>query len=499
MMHHLLPIVIGSLLILAGCSGTSQSIGDSGIPDPPPIDREFRAAWIASVSNIDWPSRPGLPVEEQKAELLAMLDRLVDLNMNAAILQVRPATDALYASDIEPWSEYLTGTMGVAPEPYYDPLEYAIEEAHARGLQLHAWFNPFRARHSSAFSEISDDHISRTQPALVREYGTHLWLDPGLPEARQYSLDVILDVVRRYDIDGVHIDDYFYPYKERDAEGELIDFPDSLSYSQAQAEGETRTRDDWRRHNVDRFVEAMYAAVKAEKPHVLVGISPFGIWRPGHPEQIEGFDAYQEIYADARLWLREGWLDYFSPQLYWPVQQTAQSYPVLLDWWIGENVHDRHLWPGNFTSRVESGASVDWPIDELLRQIEITRQQEGAGGNIHFSMRAFMQPRGGLSDSLRSRPYAAPGLVPSSPWLGDAPAQPSPSVERSGEDVRIRLAGPEPRPFLWAVQTFDGTRWHLDLVPGSEADIVAAPGAHRLVVHAVGRTSQLSAPAVLTL
>lgn len=498
-MKHLLPLLLLALVV-AACSGPGRSLDDDAtIPAPPPVEQEFRGAWIATVANIDWPSRRGLSVDDQKEELRQMLDRLVELNMNAAIFQVRPATDALYASELEPWSEYLMGEMGRAPEPFYDPLEFAVEEAHARGLELHAWFNPFRSRHSSARSPISDDHISRTQPELVREYGTHLWLDPGLPEARQYSLDVITDVVRRYDIDGVHIDDYFYPYKERDSTGAIIDFPDSLSYARARAEGETRSREDWRRHNVDRFVEAMYAAVKDEKPHVKVGISPFGIWRPGHPEQIEGFDAYEEIYADALLWLREGWLDYFSPQLYWPIEQRAQSYPVLLEWWVEQNVHDRHIWPGNFTSRVESGASVNWPISELLDQIEVTRRQDGADGNIHFSMRAFMQPRGGLSDSLLAGPYANPAVIPPSPWLGGTPARPSLTVESSNGARRALLHADGEQPFGWMVQTYDGSAWHVEILPSTATEIQIADTAARIEVRAINRTNQLSAPAVADL
>lgn len=497
-MRSLLSVLFLSLL-LAACSGTSRSL-DGEIPPPPPVQNEFRAAWIASVANIDWPSRPGLSVDQQQEELRAMLDRLVDLNMNAAIFQVRPATDAFYQSDLEPWSEYLTGQMGRAPEPFYDPLEFAIEEAHARGIELHAWINPFRARHSSARSEISEDHVSVRRPEIVVEYGTHLWLDPGLPEARQHSLDVVLDMVRRYDLDGVHIDDYFYPYRERDADGELIEFPDSASYARAVREGETRNIDDWRRHNVDRFVESMYRAVKEEKPQVKVGISPFGIWRPGFPEEVTGFDAYQEIYADARLWLNEGWVDYFSPQLYWPIDREGQRYPVLLEWWVGENTHNRHMWPGNFTSRVESGSGQNnWSISELRRQIELTRAQEGAGGNIHFSMRAFMQPRGGLADTLMTGVYAQPAVIPPSPWLGDAPARPSLTVERSGDEGRVILRSEGDRPFTWLVQTYDGNVWHTDILPGAATSIEVGPRAQRVEVRAINRTNQLSAPAVADL
>ncbi|MBW3630866.1 MAG: family 10 glycosylhydrolase, partial [Gemmatimonadetes bacterium] len=259
-----------------------------GVPlaGPPPVQREFRGVWVASVSNIDWPSRPGLAVQEQKSELLAILDRAADLRLNAVILQVRPAADALYASDHEPWSEYLTGEMGRAPEPFYDPLQFAVDEAHRRGLELHAWFNPFRARHPSARSQIHGSHLSRVRPEIVRSYGTHLWMDPGEPDVREHSIRVVLDVVRRYDIDGVHIDDYFYPYKERDAAGAPIDFPDSASYARYRAGGGVLARNDWRRHNVDTFVERLDREIKREKRWVSFGVSPIGTWRPGNPPQI---------------------------------------------------------------------------------------------------------------------------------------------------------------------------------------------------------------------
>jgi uncharacterized lipoprotein YddW (UPF0748 family) len=201
---------------------------------------------VASVANIDWPSKKNLSVPEQKSELLAILDRARELRLNAVMFQVRPACDALYASRIEPWSEYLTGTMGRAPEPFYDPLTFAIEEAHKRGLELHAWFNPYRARHFSAESPAPASHITKNRPQLVRAYGKYLWLDPGEKEVQDYSLSVVMDVVRRYDVDGIHFDDYFYPYKEKGPSGDDLDFPDGASWERFGAGGKL-SRDDWRR------------------------------------------------------------------------------------------------------------------------------------------------------------------------------------------------------------------------------------------------------------
>ena len=317
---------------------------------PPELPREFRGAWVATVANIDWPSKPGLPVDEQQQEMIKLLDLARDLHLNAIILQVRPAADALYGSNLEPWSQYLTGIMGQAPEPLYDPLQFAVEQAHQRGLELHAWFNPYRARHASAHGEVANNHISRTHPEIVRQYGGYLWLDPGEPSATEHTRQVVLDVVRRYDIDGVHFDDYFYPYPVTDEGGQEVPFPDDASWERRK--DRELSRDDWRRDNVSRFIQSLYADIKSAKPWVKFGISPFGIWRPGQPPSITGFDAYAKLYADAKLWQEQGWLDYLTPQLYWKIDSAGQSYPVLLEWWYEHNARDRHLWPGNFTSRL---------------------------------------------------------------------------------------------------------------------------------------------------
>jgi uncharacterized lipoprotein YddW (UPF0748 family) len=313
------PVIHPALLLLLCAGFLSAASQYVPLADVPPLPaREFRGAWVATVNNIDWPSKPGLPTAQQKQELLAILNRCQQLKLNVVIFQVRPACDALYKSKIEPWSEYLTGQQGKAPEPSWDPLEFVIAEAHARGMELHAWFNPFRARHLTAFSPLSKDHISQTKPAWVKTYGKHLWLDPALPEVHDYSARVILDVVKRYDIDGVHIDDYFYPYREKDAAGKEIPFPDWASWANYQRAGGKLSRDDWRRDNVNRFVARMYRDVKATKPWVQVGISPFGIYRPGNPPQIKGFDQYESIFADPKQWLVSGNLDYILPPKAFP-------------------------------------------------------------------------------------------------------------------------------------------------------------------------------------
>jgi uncharacterized lipoprotein YddW (UPF0748 family) len=459
--------------------------------DPPTLRREFRGVWVATVSNIDWPSKKGLSSAEQQKELLAIVGKARDLKLNAIVLQVRPMCDALYASKLEPWSEYLTGTLG--SDPGYDPLEYAVKAAHARGLELHAWFNPYRAHHPSATSPIPDGHIVKNRPDLAPKYGKHYWLNPTNSEVADHTIAVVLDVVRRYDIDGIHMDDYFYPYAEKGAGDKPIPFPDDDTWSAYQKSGGKLSRSDWRRDAVNRFIERLYREVKKEKKWVKVGISPFGIWRPGHPPGIEGFDQYEGLFADAKKWLNEGWVDYFTPQLYWPIKQEKQSYPKLLEWWAGENTKKRHLWPGNIPSRV-TGKEKGWSASEIGDQILATRAQAGATGNIHFSMKPLMNNAGGVSEAL-AKVYDEVALVPASPWLGDKPPSP-PNVEwlKEGAVARITAGGP----LRWHVvrQRVDG-KWLIRILP-AEGKAIVVEADHKtdaFVVTSIDRVGNESARA----
>ncbi|HEX6069448.1 MAG TPA: family 10 glycosylhydrolase [Longimicrobiaceae bacterium] len=462
---------------------------EAALPSPPPaLPREFRAVWVATVGNMDWPSRRGLPAEQQRAELLRILDDAAALGLNAVIFQVRPAADALYASPHEPWSEYLSGTMGAPPQPEYDPLEFAIREAHLRGLELHAWFNPYRARHPSGRSPASADHLSRRRPDLVERYGSHMWMDPGNSEVQDETVKVVLDVVQRYDIDGVHIDDYFYPYQERTAAGRVIPFPDDDSYARYRASGGRLARDDWRRDNVNTLIARLYREIKETKRWVKFGISPFGIWRPGYPASVTGLDAYATLYADARKWLADGWVDYFTPQLYWRIDAPEQSYPGLLDWWVEQNTFDRHVWPGNFIDRVAD--SRRWPAHEIVAQIEATRANPGAGGNVLFSMKTLLRNPDALWEKLRGGPYADAALVPASPWLGETrPAAPAVQARWTNDEaveVRIVPRGEEPVRW-WALQTLENGRWRLRVISG-EMESVLLPTADWVAVRGIGRT-----------
>jgi len=484
----------------------------AGTEAPPAPRRELRAAWVATVGNIDWPSRPDLDTWSQQEELLAILNKAVQLRLNAIVFQIRTGTDALYDSRFEPWSEYLTGRQGRAPEPAWDPLAFAVAEAHKRGIELHAWFNPYRARYAKPLGEAARTHVSRTAPSLVRQYGSYLWMDPGDPEVRRRTIQVVVDVVKRYDIDGVHIDDYFYPYRENDSSGRSIDFPDDATYARYRTGGGTLSRDDWRRRNVDLLVESLDRAVHVAKPWVRFGVSPIGIWRPGNPPSVTpGFDAYQEIFADTRKWLRNGWVDYWVPQLYWSID-SPQSYPVLLDWWAAQNLKHRNLWIGNGLHRVADAAQqplgargANWRAEEIVQQVSLTRSSVatgangGATGNVFFSMKALMHDVDSIDAKLAPL-YAEPALVPASSWLdGAPPPRPTATLVTSaatGERyVRLTPAQGE-KPWLWLVRTLQGDQWTTEILPNEVRSHRLVGEVDRVVVNAVDRVGNLSAPAI---
>ena len=454
-------------LMLAGCASVPP-------PEPPitPVKetaapREFRAAWVASVANINWPSRPGLPTSQQKREAVYLLDLLEKHNFNAVVMQVRPQCDALYRSDLEPWSYYLTGVQGQAPEPYYDPLEFWIEEAHKRGLEFHAWLNPYRAHHVSG-GDVTKTSIVRKRPDLaLRLKSGYWWLDPANPGTQDHSISVVMDIVRRYDVDGIHMDDYFYPYPSYN---DNEDFPDDASWSMYVKGGGELSRNDWRRHNVNIFIQRLYDEIKREKMHVKFGLSPFGIWRPNYPESIRGFDQYDKLYADARLWLNKGWIDYWTPQLYWPINQIPQSYPVLLGWWIGENEMDRHVWPGINVGRWDGEKG----IDETINQIMVTRgMRPDAPGTVHWSI-APMVKSTKLRTAISDGPYKNKALVPASPWLDSSPpAAPKVSYDQKDQDVMIEWSHPDKRDVRqWVVYYKYEDAWQYKIVPGVRSSVI---------------------------
>jgi len=462
------PALAAAPQALTGCAAHDRPVPPTSAPAeaPPAAPREFRGVWVATVANIDWPSRRGLSAEMQRAEIRQVLDTAVELQLNAVVLQVRTSADALYASALEPWSEYLTGVQGQFPG--YDPLAVWLEQAHARGLELHAWINPYRARQSGGKSAPAAQHVSRSRPDWVRSYGDQLWIDPGMPEAADHTLAVCRDLLSRYAVDGLHIDDYFYPYPVQDGAKQELDFPDEPSWQRYLGQGGRLSRADWRRQNVDQLVERLHALVREVRPTARLGISPFGLPRPDlRPAGIEGFSQYDKLYADVERWLANGWLDYLAPQLYWPRAQKPQAFEPLLRAWQSLNVKQRHVWPGLFTSKAVTEAA-GWTPEEIPAQVEICRAAPACEGHLHFSMVPLSQNRRGLRQLLRQGVYAQAALPPVTPWLDAPPCGPVSLVRGPGESLRLTTQGGAPaRLFaLWRRAAHrPEAPWQFEVVP----------------------------------
>jgi len=403
-----------------------------------PPKREFRGAWIATVVNLDWPSSStwGKHPDVQRLELTNILNGLKSAGINAVVFQIRPECDALYFSLIEPWSYWLTGMQGAGPSAPFDPLLFAILEAHQRGMELHAWFNPYRAERQVGSYSLSPDHITVKRPDLTKDYpiysGTYpnrrltgylRILNPGLEQARNHIISVVMDVVRRYDIDGVHFDDYFYPYPTSDSLNQPVAFPDSDTYFQNNPE--SLTLGDWRRKNVDVLIHMLSDSIKSVKPRVKFGISPFGIWKSGNPQGIVGTSAYDAIYCDAVKWLNERWIDYIAPQLYWPFG-GGQDYAKLMPWWAGQAASTgRHLYTGQASYRI-TDPQHNWGPSEVPNQIRLNRASSpGAQGSIFFraNMGVTDNPKG-FADSLKNDLYQYPALRPIMAWKETTPPNP---------------------------------------------------------------------------
>jgi uncharacterized lipoprotein YddW (UPF0748 family) len=440
-------IFISLILFFAFASARAETL--------PTVTREFRAVWIATVENIDFPSRKNLSVEEQKAEILKDLELAVSLKMNAVIFQIRPMCDAVYESKIEPWSEFLTGSMGKSQA--FDPLRFITEEAHKRGILVHAWFNPYRAYHPAA-KTVSPNHISKRRPDLVRKYGNYLWLDPTEPEVQKYSLSVILDVVKRYDIDGVHFDDYFYPYPISE-NGARIDFPDDKNWQKYQNAGGKLMRDDWRRKNVNDFIESVGREIKKIKSEIMYGISPFGVAE----------ENYKNLYADAEKWLREGTVDYFVPQIYWKIDRPNREFPILLKFWESVNVKKRHVWAGLGTYKIPSKTE-NFSAQEIINQITLTREIQPTAGNIQFSFKSLRSDFDSIQNALREKSYQSNAIIPPSPWIKTArPLAPKVKITRAAQFVRAAWTEQGKKKAFWfIVYVKDKTGWSYSILPSAQ-------------------------------
>jgi uncharacterized lipoprotein YddW (UPF0748 family) len=428
---------------------------------------EFRAVWIATVANIDWPSRPGLSPEAQRAEFRRILDHHQLLGINALIVQVRPCADAFFPSGLEPWSEWLSGAGGLGPEPYYDPLAFMIEEAHERAMEFHAWLNPYRAvmdaekfyrqpghprletlrsLPDSLRLAVDPAHPVYRHPEWYVQYGDRLYFDPGLPEVMGHISRVTADLVRRYDLDAIHMDDYFYPYKLRGQE-----FPDTLSFRRYGGSFYPGARDDWRRSNVDAIVRILGDSIRSIKPWVKFGISPFGVWRnasadPRGSQTTAGTSNYDDLYADILLWLEQGWIDYVVPQLYWPFGHPAADYGTLARWWNDQHA-GRHVYTGQGVYRVDGQSeTAAWrDPEEIIRQIDLNRSLPHLKGSAWFSSRSLEANKLGVRDRLVASKYRYPALVPPMPWIDSIAPAPAESlgVRVLGEGLLLEWPGSE--------------------------------------------------------
>ena len=456
-----------------------------------PAKHEFRGAWIASVVNLDWPSCQSCSSASQQAELVSILDGLEAAGVNAVVFQVRTESDALYNSPFEPWSYWLTGSQGTAPDPYYDPLAFAVDEAHTRGMELHAWINPYRADRGDSYSKAAS-HVTNTNPEWLLSFSTGIRiLDPGLPEVRDRVASIVGDIARRYDIDGLHYDDYFYPYPGTGFSG--ISNEDDATY--ALHNRGIVDRGDWRRDNVNLLVAQIQDTLQAVRPDVVHGVSPFGIWKSGTPSGISGLDAYSVIYADAVAWLDAQDVDYISPQLYWSSQRVVggsfnrQRFTTLAAWWEGQR-NERHLYPGLAAYRA---GNTGYEAGEIPTQIRYTQGQAGIDGTVLFRAQDGLLRSGlGLADSLRADLYRHPALPPVMPWKSqDAPGTPTglTAAERD-ESTTVDIS--------WAAPTggdAEARFYAVYRVPSAEAgDLATALTRAENLVAVTGRTEATDTP-----
>lgn len=373
---------------------------------------EFRGVWVATVVNIDWPSKRGLSNEDQKREFIELLDMHQKNGMNAIIMQVRPAGDALYPSTLEPWSEYLMGKQGLPPSPFYDPLSFMIAETHKRGMEFHAWINPYRAVFSTKNSSIAPNHLTKTHPDWFIDYDNKKIFNPGLPEVWQHTNRVVRDLVTRYDIDAIHLDDYFYPYKVPGKE-----FQDDATFKKY---SRGLNKEDWRRSNCDTIIKQLSATIHSIKPGVQFGISPFGVWRNKSKDPIgsntkAGVSNYDDLYADILSWLNKGWIDYVIPQLYWEHGHALADYDELVNWWNAHN-YNRNLYIGHGIYR--AGTNPSWKSPkEIPYQIQSLRGLKNTRGSAYFSSSTFKNNPNHWNDSLQNNYYIKPALQPTMPWL----------------------------------------------------------------------------------
>lgn len=435
-------------------AGTSTDAGPSLTLVTVAHERELRGVWVASVVNLDWPTSTGQSADAGRASLTNLVDSMADAGLNALFFQVRPESDALYASTLEPWSRFLTGTQGQSPG--WDPLDELLTLAHARGLEVHAWINPYRGLVSST-TVTAANHVTKLLPGAAITYGNAVVMDPGQAAVRQHVEAVVSDLLERYDVDGLHFDDYFYPYPSGSTP-----FPDSATYNAYTADGGTMNLGDWRRDNVNTLVREVMGIVTNDHPTVRFGVSPFGIWKAGVP--VPGLDAYSVIYCDAPTWMTNGWVDYLAPQLYWQ-ESSAQKYSTLATWWAARNMGGRHLFPGHAEYQL---SGQNWPLSEIQNQVTFTRtlKSQGAQGDLHFRAGNILANTKGVHTLFKTNLYAKPALPPVLPRAGASVVPPVPLLSVVGSSLSVTSPMPPLVRFFALYREVAAGQWELSRVKG---------------------------------
>jgi uncharacterized lipoprotein YddW (UPF0748 family) len=456
-------------------AGVDAGVADAGVTVAVSHQREFRALWVATVSNLDFPASAAASRDAGLAELGRIVDVAAAHGLNAIVFQVRPESDALYQSAREPWSRFLTGTQG--RDPGYDPLGALISLAHARAIEVHAWVNPYRAKTAPGVAT-APGHISRVLAQHAVTYGTATVMDPSAAAVREWVVGEIGDLVRRYDVDGVHFDDYFYPYPIGGTP-----FPDEPQYAAYQADGGTLAKLDWRRDNVNQLVRGASEIIAAEKPHVRFGISPFGIYKPGVPAGIVGLNAYDALACDAVAWLRNGWIDYVAPQLYWPSTQAGQQFGLLIDWWAAQVSAGQSVFAGHALYRL--GTTSAWTLQELRTQVALTRAKApSASGSIWFRHANLRDDLEGCQTTFKVDLYASPALPPP---LARAGAGTLAAPRATVEGGTITLGHPAPDSLrAFTVYRLELGRWTLHRVAPASPMALELPSG-RWAIAAVNR------------
>ncbi|UZR95881.1 glycoside hydrolase family 10 protein [Chondrinema litorale] len=463
-------LILSSTFLVVFLTVQLVTVYINGLSAQVPPKREFRAIWITTLNNSDWPSKKGLPVEEQKKEFITILDQCAKSNINAVIVQIRPSGDAFYKSNFEPWSEWLMGKQGMSPPSGYDPLEFMIQEAHKRQIELHAWMNPLRAVYNR-YSDVHEKHVSKVNPQWFFKYGGTTFFNPGIPEVRDYICKVVFDVASRYDIDGIHFDDYFYPYPNSDEK--LKDDNTFWKYRNG-----IRDKSEWRRENVNNLIETIHEGLSAIRPELKFGISPSAVWRNIYDSPLgsytrAGVASYDHLHADIRLWLEKGWIDYVIPQIYFSTEHKHANYRTLVRWW-NRNTFNRHLYIGQAAYKIYWDRDKTWySKQEMPKQLSYNRSLNQVKGSVFFRANSFMRNRGNFRDSLETNWYKYPSITPPMPWKDDVPPRKPDNFKVTLQNNGMQLSWEKPAP---AQDNDNAIRYILYKLPiDSHPDVIENP------------------------